>query len=251
MRHVPGVKQRTALGRSTGAWLAAAALALLATGCPRPYDPFRIPRAELRGRIHTIALAPLRVDPDVAEPAPVRAQIEGLATSRLSTGGFKIVEASEMERLWREAAADVGNVFDPLSGVPDKTRFDLVEEAVYRDLASRHRVDAVLYLSVYPVELYLTGTKVRFCGRQDSVYWPGGLGMMDDPTLVRAACLGATLYDMEEHVLYTIQSGIEAYETYVRQTRAARPRSERLQDGIRLQRAVDDAIGGLAGTTSK
>lgn len=255
MRDVAGVKHETVgperLGPTPRAWLAASLLALLATGCPRPYDPFRVPRDELRGRIHTIALAPLRVDPELVEPAPVRVQIEGLATSRLTTGGFKIVEAQEMERLWREAAADVGTVFDPITGVADKARFDLVEDAVYRELASRHRVDAVLYLSVYPVDLYLTGTKVRFCGREDAVYWPGGLGLLDDPTLVRAACLGATLYDMDERVLYTIQSGIEPYETYVRQTRAARPRAERLQDGARLQRAVDDAIGKLAGMTSK
>jgi hypothetical protein len=56
---------------------------------------------------------------------------------------------------------------------------------------------------------------------------------------------------MDEKVLYTIQSGIEPIETYVRQTRAVRPKAERLQDGVRLQRAVADAVGPLAEIPAK
>jgi hypothetical protein len=155
-----------------------------------------------------------------------------------------------MERLWREVAADVGAVFDPVTGQSDKARFELVEDAVYRELATRHRVDAVLYLSIYNVDVFLAGVMVTFCGRDDTVYWPHAGPLPDDPTLVRAACLGASLYDIEEHLLYTIQSGIEPLETYVQQTRVVRPMAERM-DGIHLQRAVDAALGRLAGTSKK
>jgi hypothetical protein len=253
MRRVASVKGHAGAGvrgrRRRATWLAT--VALLAAGCAKPYDPFRVPRDELRGRVRTIALAPLRVDPDVVEDPSAHAWIEGLATARLVAGGFAIVEPREVERLWREAAADVGTVFDPVSGQLDKTRFELVEDAVYRELATRHRVDAVLYLHVYNVDLYLTGATVRFCGREDAAYWPGGLGLLDRPTLVRAACLGVSLYDMDERLLYTIKSGIEPLETYVRQTRAVRPVTERLQNGVRLQRAVDDALGRLADASAK
>ena len=259
MRGVDGVKSCGARAageswpaggwRSSAACRAAVALALLVSGCVKPYDPFRIPREELRRRIHTIALAPIRVDPDVGDPAPTRARVEVMASRRLTAGGFTVIPAKEMERLWREAAADVGDVFDPITGQVDKRRFDLVEEAVFRELAGRYRADAVLHLSVYGVDLFRTGAKVQFCGREDAVYWPGGLGLgiMEETTLVRAACLGVTLYDMDEHVLYTIQAGIEPFETYAHQTRAVRPTADRLQDEFRLQGAVDDAVGRLAG----
>ena len=259
MRRVVGVKSYEARaagescpaggGRSSAACRAALALALLVSGCVKPYDPFRIPREELRRRIHTIALAPIRVDPDVGDPAPTRARVEVMASRRLTAGGFTVIPAKEMERLWREAAADVGDVFDPITGQVDKRRFDLVEEAVFRELAGRYRADAVLHLSVYGVDLFRTGAKVQFCGREDAVYWPGGLalGIMEETTLVRAACLGVTLSDMDEHVLYTIQAGIEPFETYAHQTRAVRPTADRLQDEFRLQGAVDDAVGRLAG----
>jgi hypothetical protein len=265
MRTVAGVKSHAAtVGGAPGAarcrratlpgaraGLAAVGLALLVSGCAKPYNPFRISRDELRGRIHIIALAPIRVDPDLVDAVPARERIERMATERLSAGGFTVVETKEMERLWREAATDVGDVFDPITGKGDEKRFKLVEDAVYRELGARYRVNAVLYLSVYDVDLFLTGRSVRFCGREDAAYWPGGLGLLEQATLVRAACLGATLYDMEEHVLYTIQSGIEPIETYARQSRAARPRSSRLQDDVRLQRAIDDAVGPLAGTGTK
>jgi hypothetical protein len=131
-------------GRRAG--LAAVGLALLVSGCAKPYNPFRIARDELRGRIHIIALAPIRVDPDVVDAVPARERIERMARERLSAGGFTVVETKEMERLWREAATDVGDVFDPITGKGDEKRFKLVEDAVYRELGSRYRVNAVLYL---------------------------------------------------------------------------------------------------------
>jgi len=237
---------------STAADRARLVVVILLAGCAKPYDPFRVPRDQVTGRIRTIALAPIRVDPDLVDGVPARERIERLATERLSAGGFAVVQTAQMDRLWRDAVADVGNVYDPITGKGDEKRFGLVRDAVFRELATRSRVDAVLYLSVYDVALYLTGRNVRFCGRDDAAYWPGGrLGILEQATLVRAACLGATLFDMNEHVLYSIQSGIEPVETYARQTRAARPRAERLQDVLRLQRAVDDAVGPLAGAARK
>ena len=225
--------------------LVAAAVLLFATACAKPYDPFRIPRDQLRGRIHTIALAPLRVDSEIADAAPARQQIEPLVAARLAAGGFAVVEAEEMDRLWH-AAANVGTVLDPLTGKLDQTRFDLVQEAVYRELAARRRVDAVLYLNVRPVDLYLAGKSVDFCGVKDATYWrDGSFGLLDQATLVRAACLVATLFDMEGRALYSIQSGIETFETYAQQTRAARPRASRLTDEARLRRAVDMDLGPL------
>jgi hypothetical protein len=63
---------------------------------------------------------------------------------------------------------------------------------------------------------------------------------------VHAACLTVKLYDMEERQLYGIRSGLETIETFARQTRAARPRAERLQDPERLGQAVEATVGPLA-----
>jgi hypothetical protein len=233
-------------GRSRGLW-AFGGLAAAILACAKPYDPFRIPAAELRERVRTIALVPLRVSLDVADPALAREKIEPLVAARLAAGGFRVVGAQETERLWREAAAEVGDVFDPLSGEVDQELFDAVEDSVYHELRAEHGVDAVLWMRISAVELYLTGAKTTFCGTTDAVYWPGEtLGTFEGTTLVLAACLNTTLYDMEERELYSIRSGLETIETFARQTRAERPMGERLQDPARLKQAVDETLGPLA-----
>lgn len=220
---------------------------LLASACATPYDPFRIPATELRERVRTIALAPLLVYVGVADRALAREQIEPLVSARLAAGGFQVVASAEMERIWRSAAADVGDVFDPVTGKVDQERYDLVEASVYHELRAEHDADAVLWMRVASVELHRAGADITYCGTSDAVYWPvGTFSVLETATLVVASCLSATLYDMEERELYSIRSGLEPIETFARQTLAERPFEERLQDPARLQQAVDATVGPLA-----
>jgi hypothetical protein len=226
--------------------VALAGLAATALACAT-YDPFRIPAGELRERVRTIAIVPLRVSAGVADPALAREKIEPLVAARLAAGGFRVVGADEVDRAWRATVAEIGDLFDPVTGELDEERFEAVEDAVHHQLRTEHGVDAVLWMRVHAVELYLTGAKATFCGTTDAVYWPGdGLGTFESTTLVLASCLSTTLYDMEERELYTIRSGLETIETYARQTRAERPLGERLQDPARLREAVEGTIGPLA-----
>jgi len=222
--------------------------ALLASACATPYDPFRIPAPELRGRVRTIALTPLRVSPDVADPVLARQKLEPLVAAKLAAGGFEVVAADEVDRLWRSAAADVGDLFDPVSGEVDEERYEAVEASVYHELRAGRGVDAVLRMRIETVELYLSHATATFCGTTDQVYWPGEtLGLFEVATLVLASCFSTVLFDMEERELYGIRSGLETIETYARQTRAERPLEQRLNDPARLQQAVDNTLGPLAG----
>jgi len=221
--------------------------------CTTPYNPFMIPDSELRERVQTIALAPLRVASSLADPAFARSQIEPLVTARLIAGGFQVVSSEEMEQLWRSIAMDMGNLFDPESGEVDGERWEAVEGAVYRDLQSEHGADAILYLTVNPKNLYLPILKPEFYGTKDNLYWPARkLGFSDyrgesgPPTLARALCLDAVLYDMEERKIYYNRAGLELFETFAWQTKAERPLEERLRDPEKLKQAIEIAIGPLA-----
>jgi len=252
-----GSSSRTKLGRTAVRRVLLCLLIVISSAActtTTPYDPFRIPDSELRERVQTIALAPLRVSPWLAEPAFARAQIETLAAARLVAGDFKVVPSAEMERLWRSIAADVGNLFDPESGEVDDEHWEAVEAAVYRDLQSEHGVDAILYLRIGSVDLHIPPPNPLYCGIQDSIYWPNrNLGFSEytkakrSPTLARALCLNVSLYDMEERMIYGMRSGLELIETFASQTKAKRPLEERLRDPERLERAIEAAIGPLAG----
>lgn len=225
-----------------------AALVVFVSACAKPYNPFKIPDAELRGRVHSIAIAPLRAPATLVDREYARAEIEPLVAERLRAGGFEVVPSADMERLWRRAADDVGSVFDPISGEVNHERFDAVQATVYRDLRTAHHANAVLYLSISAVDLYLTGSRVDYCGRKgDEVSWPGAeIGLTDRATVVYALCLNTDLQDMEGRSLYNIRYGIETIETYFMQTRAVRPLDARLRDRTRLVQAVDATLGALA-----
>ena len=241
------IRTRRARGLGTVAGLT---LVLIAVACAKPYDPFRIPAAELRARVHTIALAPLRVSAGVAEPTRARQEIEPLVVEQLAAGGFQVVASDEMERLWRSAAAEVGDVFDPVSGERDEERYEAVEAAVYHELRLQYQVDAVLWMRIYAIELFLVGSRAAFCGTVGPVYWSNPEKQIDSSeraTLVLATCVDAALYDLEERMLYGIRSGLETIETFARQTRAERPLEQRLRDPSRLREAVNATLGPLAG----
>jgi hypothetical protein len=241
-------RRRWASGwRAAARWCALVVPLALLAACAKPYDPFRVSRDEVRERVRTIALAPIRLDVDVADAQQTRDLIAQLATARLVAAGFAVVDATVMDATWRQAVADVGPVFDPITGATDKARFGLVEDAVYRELGSAHHADAVLHLRVVVVDVPLAGKSMQFCGIEDVTYWPWTGGGLDDrATVARAACLVAILSDMERRPLYSIQHGIEPLETYARQQHAARPRASRLQSVERLTSAVDGAVGPLA-----
>ncbi len=225
------------------------AVAVLLNACVKPYNPFKIPSSELRDRVRTIALAPVAANPNLVDREYTRAQIEPILIERLRAGGFGVVLSEEMERFWRRAANDVGAVFDPVSGEVDEERFEVVEAAVYRDLRAEHKADAVLYVRITAVELFLTGSTVDYCGvTGDKVYWPGsGIPLLEHTTIVYALCLNTELHDLEGRNLYGIRHGIETVETYFRQTRAVRPLEHRLRDRERLAQAVEATLGPLAG----
>jgi hypothetical protein len=183
----------------------------------------------------------------LADREHARAQIEPIVTERLQAGGYEVVPSAEMETLWRRAADDVDDVFDPITGEVDKERFAAVEAAVHRDLRATRSVDAVLRLRIAAIVLHLTGTSVAYCGSTDDVYWPaGGMSPLERATIVLVLCLNTGLYDLEGRELYGIRHGLEPVETYLRQTRAVRPMDERLRDRQRLVQAVEATLGPLA-----
>jgi hypothetical protein len=238
-------------GRGLGAGPHGACLAaclLLAACATKPYDPFRVPRSELRERIRTIAIMPLSSGDPELEHERVAGEVEPLLRQRLEAAGFRVVDVAEVRSILDQASVDVGGLFDPHTGRVIEDRYEPVRSALYRELGRRYQADAVLYARVEPVELFLTNGKVSYCGLEDDpVYWPGKLGVFSGTTTtVVALCLSASLRDMEGRDLYGIRHGLETVETYHEQTRAFRPGSDRLRDRARLADAVEKTVGPIA-----
>lgn len=184
-----------------------------------------------------------------------RATFEPVATDRLESAGFRVIPSEAWEELWIQSAQDVGGIYDRSSGEIDEERGELVREAVYRALESEYEVQAVLYLSVRAEELYDTVGNPAFCGGRRRAYFPFASspepGDYLNVTLARALCLSASLYDMETRYLYGIRNPLEVIETYANQTRAVRPKEERLRDPERIEGALEAVVGPLADGAGK
>jgi hypothetical protein len=219
-------------------------------GCAKPYDPFQVPKEDLRGRTTTIAMAPANVPQSMMSLTDTRASFEPIAAERLEAAGFKIVPSETWEDLWTQAATDVGGVYNASTGAADEERLNLVQDAVYRALEDEHQVHAVFYLTVDVDDYYNTGPEPYYCGSRGQVYFPtDGFGVSFlplDVTLARAACLTGRLFDMEQRYLYGIWHALEVFETYADQTRAVRPEGERLKDPARIREALEAVVGPLA-----
>lgn len=223
-------------------------MAVVVSGCATPYDPFKVPVAQVRETVDTVAIRPLHVGSGVdADVEWLRERIEPRAASILRDAGYSVVPPEEWERRWLEAATQVGEIWDPDTGVVDEERFDVVRSVVLHDLAADAGVDAVVQLRIYVVELENPITRPVFCGHQDWVYWPGsGLSLLSRVTLAYAACLDVRIDSMDSRKLYSIRSGLEVLDTYARQTHARRPTEERLRDSERLDEALSTILEGFA-----
>jgi hypothetical protein len=172
-------------------------------------------------------------------------------TDRLEKAGFKVVPSEIWTADWKRTAAEAGGLYDPTTGEADQGRVRLVHAQVRRELAREYLVDAVLNLTVEIVDLNLTTGTPIFCGTRDRVFFPMARRqsrVLDHRGVLaaRAACLSVSLRDIQDRELYAARFGIEAWQTYARQTRATRPRALRLRNIERIQEAIRETVGPLA-----
>jgi hypothetical protein len=210
---------------------------LAAAGCRSTHSGFIVPEAEARDTVSTVAIARIFV-PDVTEaPAELRTLVETQATQRLEAAGLKVVDTSVWDATWRQSADDLGGVIDRATRAVDEKKFEQVRDAVFRELRSRHGVDAVAYFAVEVVDTYGVLEEASACGGLTPVYWSGRWSG-SRATLVRTACLKLLVVDPSNRPLYGLRYPIEGIETIGRQTRATRPKGETLRDPALILEAL-------------
>jgi len=217
------------------------ALALLGlAGCATRPKPPQTDYGEIRAKVKTVALAPVRSATVVVKVDQADAAFTERATLQLRAAGLTVLDPSVWDGLWRRYAEDVGGVYDVSTGEADEQKHATVRDAVVRELVEVHHVDAILYLAVRVAEHFGVSQLPQVCGEYVPPYWPGGWASRSGKpaTIVRSTCLVGVLVDPNDEELFARQSGLEGIETYDAQTRAIRPEAEVFQDAEMLDRAV-------------
>ncbi len=209
--------------------------------------------AALREKVKTIAVARISSSTHWLSHEQVRTAFEGRVSKRLAAAGVEVVPVSAWDELWTRYADDVGGVFDAQTGEADQEKFEVVRDAVIRELVESRRVDAFLYVQVKLVDSFGVKGKPTVCGEDVDVYWPGGWkdpGLGEAASLVRSACLTGLLVDAKGETLSGLQAPLVGVETYDEQTRAVRPSDEILADPQVLDHATSIVLEAFAPSPS-
>lgn len=209
--------------RSVGL-LACLALVVPARARADEYDPFRVPREEFAGRVHTIALEPMIVPADVEQADQVRRLFEEVFTRELAAKGYTVVPAQEFDRVWRGNSRRVGGAYDRVTGRPVKERWNVVRDLTLKELADQAHIDATMSTSIRLDEV--GWQKRAFRTYFESLGAPllyRGKPLVDMPQRVVGYRVGLTIRDLSDASLYTISMPYEWVRAYVYRSYEERP----------------------------
>jgi hypothetical protein len=242
--------------RSTSRAYMALLLTLTVAACATraPYDPFKVPRDQILGRIKTVALMPLQLPQGIEDLEAVRAAFRKLVESRMQAGGFTTIADQEFETRWKRAAEEVGGLYDPMSGKLDVEKFKAVRQKVFRALQSKFGVEGVLDVRVIPALASFGYGVANWDGTRQEIQ-PGALllGIAGAYSIgkVGALSFGAWLRDMDDQILFANVGGIQVTSTLSFGGKFLPvPSTELLKDAERNSAAVNLALGQLTGSST-
>ncbi|OIR15364.1 hypothetical protein GALL_36860 [mine drainage metagenome] len=245
----------------------ALAFALLTAGCaiepPAPPSHFTLAHDEFYARVKTIAIAPLTVPADLANPEPVAKKFEPLIAEILRNAGYHVVPSKEYAALFEQAQSKQGGYFDAYSGKLDDAKYDAALKATREGLAAKFNVDAVLYPSIQPVDAPwhdqwatwdgVTETMQSFTG----LVGKGVVKLVTEPAsyllegpheegTVGAYSLKVSIEDMPGNRMYANQGGIQVLNKISGKAFIPVSREELFNDDARNAKAVSIALESVS-----
>lgn len=216
------------------------AILLASTAAGADFDPHKIPRDEFRRRVRTIALRPLFIPPEIENADTVRVRFEALITAALQRKGYTVIASRELEQTWQQLSEKTGGVYDPITGKPDEKKLETVKNYTARELAQRHKVNAVVasYISLNAVLPGVSPWTGRIDLWGDPITFNGGT-VAAMPQRVVAAILNVAIYDTDWVELYEMWAGIEWVKVFILRGYDVKPTGRAYNDDNRNQHAID------------
>jgi hypothetical protein len=220
-----------------------------------PLDIVQMSSGEFHADATTIALASTVVVAEMEDMEPVTVEFDSLIETSLREAGFSVVPAREFSQLLEKAANQVGGVYDPETGEPDREKIRTIQGLAIGELRSRFEPDAVLYPTIEVVVVEFDGNKVRWLGT-DECATTGDLKLFGCGTGMPGASLPAltlfvTIRDMDGSIIFRNGGGIQLQTKYKAQFGgwSARqvPRDELFVDKERSMAAVTIALNPIVG----
>jgi len=225
------------IARSAGLLLRILLLTQLVAGCASrsALDSFSIPREEFQQGAQTIVLAPVVGPSGIQVAESLLVQIDTLIEVMLRGAGYRCVSRSEYVATWDHILAQMGGLYDSVTGELDELRFEVAREQLRRDLRDVYQPDFVLYPEIWVVEAVFANGVARWDGTSQSLVGFGtrALNVIDAvlhqydgflPTgVVNALSLGVIVENMDGIEIFQNVGGIEVLEKVGRDVGRAEP----------------------------
>lgn len=208
--------------------------------------PFRVPREQVLGKRHTLALAPLWVPDDLIVDRVDRAQLLELVARRLAEGGVAVIPPSRTGPILEAAAAAHGGYHDDAGKVDERRYLAAVREALTA-LRERTGADRLLVVALTYTDVPVSAGLATWDGVEEDAAVP----------LVRrsgkartgklwAISVGAWIHGDRGEILYENAGGLRLLYHYARnEQRVPVPDADVLADESRNERAVRIALEPL------
>jgi len=229
-------------------------LALVLGGCAAktPYNPFKVPREQFHDHLKVVALGPMGMPRDLANPDPVRNKFLHLIETQLSGAGYTVVGSAEARVIWDSMVTGISGFYDPVPGVRDEEKVKLVRMQMYRELKAKFNIDAMLFSHIAVVPAKLDNDRARWDGTSEGAatkkFWKAVLGISHSGT-VPALSLHVILADTGDRDLYENAGGIQVLAKASVGGLQNVPREQLFADEERNLKAVHLALDPLLGRT--
>jgi hypothetical protein len=240
------------------AQLACLALLALLAGCAGtkavPYDPFKVRRDLFFDSLKVVAMAPIRVPPDLENPDPVKGRFAATVEQRLRDAGLKVIPPSEVGPVLDAVAAERGGIYDPVTGKSDPAKTKAVGDEILRRLKERFGVDALLRTDIRVVHARLDHDVARWDGATEKAgtgFWKQVLTGTHSGR-IPALSLVVVLVRADGTELYVMAGGLRVLSHIgIGGAHEVIPHAELFADEARNAEAVAIALDPLLGSSPR
>ena len=228
--------------------LALVAFFFVSCATTAPYNPFKIAKEEIYGKVERVALVPVVVPEDLEDPGSVKAEFDSLIEAKLREAGFSVVPSEAYSKIWEQAIEKVGGCFDPITGKPDKAKLKTVQEQCHHQVCTKFNADALLYPSIVLVKANFHYNRATWDGVEENIGPKGWKGFFagDYQGAVGALSLKVALQDVHGAGMYLNRGGIQTLAKISGGQFVPVPQEELIANKERNNSAVEIALGPLA-----
>ncbi|GBD25186.1 hypothetical protein HRbin30_00501 [bacterium HR30] len=203
-------------------------LLAVVSGCPatKDFDPYLVPREEFQRVVRTIGILPPGVAVSGFRREKVASDIEFALSDLLRKRGYQVVGSDVVGPVWRRYASQIGGLFNPLTGEPDRKKLETARAYVARDLARSHNVDVLAVTWTREGSLMLRTGEPPWPRFDDEVMEFHGQPILDMPQWVTAMWLYLELIEPDGRALYSARVPVQWLTVFVARSYYRRPEHE-------------------------